>query len=211
MYAVLEGSINGVNIEKLPEGAARDGWPRVSACSASPVPRPILGATPLVLTVVVLLLLPAEGLVRGRASRAWIAIRDMMSPPRSSASARYGQTARLFELVLPRYCGCSAGLHLIYTSVVEASALRIERSFQISVRKQVLRAAALTTVKAPFSDRIFREMTGSGGRWRVSMGIFRKGAETLGWAGDVTTQRRNLAVDQLQKQRQGNCCYKLKL
>jgi branched-chain amino acid transport system permease protein len=38
------------------------------------VPRPILGATPLVLTVVVLLLLPAEGLVR---SRAWIAIRDM--------------------------------------------------------------------------------------------------------------------------------------
>jgi branched-chain amino acid transport system permease protein len=38
------------------------------------VPRPILGATPLVLTVVVLLLLPTEGLVR---SRAWIAIRDM--------------------------------------------------------------------------------------------------------------------------------------
>src|ERR1700719_1944246 len=72
MYAVLEGSINGVT-----RGAARDGWPRVSACSASPVPRSILGATPLVLTVVVLLLLPAEGLVRGRASRAWIAIRDM--------------------------------------------------------------------------------------------------------------------------------------
>jgi hypothetical protein len=70
--------------------------------------------------------------------------------------------------------------------VVEASALRIERSFQISVRKQVLRAAALTTVKAPFSDRIFRQMTGSGGRWRVSMGIFRKG---LGhWAGQGTSQ-----------------------
>ena len=44
------------------------------------MPRPILGATPLVLTVVVLLLLPAEGLVRGRASRAWIAIRDMDVP-----------------------------------------------------------------------------------------------------------------------------------
>ena len=80
MYAVLEGSINGVNIEKLTRGAARDGWPRVSACSASPLPRPILGATPLVLTVVVLLLLPAEGLGRGRASRAWIAIRDMDVP-----------------------------------------------------------------------------------------------------------------------------------
>lgn len=130
--------------------------------------------------------------------------RDHRHPPATD------KTARLFELVLPRYCGC-AGLHLIYTSVVEASALRIERLFQISVRKQVLRAAALTTVKAPFSDRIFRQMTGSGGRWRVSMGIFRKGAATLGWAGDVTTQRRNLAVDQLQKQRQGNYRYKLKL
>ena len=43
------------------------------------------------------------------------------------------------------------------------------------------------------------------------MGLFRKGAGTLGWAGDVTTQRRNLAVDQLQKQRQGNYRYKLKI
>ena len=43
------------------------------------------------------------------------------------------------------------------------------------------------------------------------MGIFRKGAKTLGWGGDVTTQRRNLAVDHLQKQRQGNYRYKLKL
>jgi hypothetical protein len=81
------------------------------------------------------------------------------------------------------------------------------------MRKQVLRAAALTTVKLPFSDRIFRQMTGSGERWRVSMGIFRKDAAagTLGWAGDVTTQRRNLAVDQLQKQPHGNYQYKLRL
>jgi hypothetical protein len=77
--------------------------------------------------------------------------------------------------------------------------------------KAGIESGGLTTVKAPFSDRIFRQMTGSGGRWRVSMGIFRKGAGTLGWAGNVTTQRRNLAVDQLQKQRQGYYRYKLKL
>src|SRR3984893_16157183 len=148
MYAVLEGSINGVNIEKLLEGrhamAGRGCRPRPRQSRWDRDPR--------------------HGCPR----------RDHRHPPATD------KTARLLELVLPRYCGCSAGLHLIYTSVVEASALRIERSFQISVRKQVLRAAALTTVKAPFSDRIFRQMTGSGGRWRVAIGIFRKGAGTLG-------------------------------
>jgi hypothetical protein len=211
MYAVLEGSINGVNIEKLPEGrhamAGRGFRPALRhRCQGRSSGQHLLSS-------------PSScSSCSRRGSRARPRPSRLDRDPRHGCPRRdhrhppaTDKTARLLELVLPRYCGCSAGLHLIYTSVVEASALRIERSFQISVRKQVLRAAALTTVKAPFSDRIFRQMTGSGGRWRVSMGIFRKGAGTLGWAGDVTTQRRNLAVDQLQKQRQGNYRYKLKL
>jgi hypothetical protein len=66
------------------------------------------------------LLLLAESLVRGRAGRAWVAIRQNCS--------------RAFE---------------------------IDRSFQISMRKEVLRAAALTTLKLPLSHCIFRPVANS--------------------------------------------------
>jgi hypothetical protein len=160
----------------------------------------------------VLLLLPAEGLLRGCAGRAWIAIRDM-----DLAAEIIGirpLRAKLLAFVLGLvHCGIWGAMWaFIYTSAVEADAFEIDRSFQISVRKQVLRAGALTTVKLPFSDRIFAD----GRFWRAMEGVDgyfpqRRCAGTLGWPGDVTTQRRNLAVDQLQKQRQGNYRYKLKL
>ena len=48
-----------------------------------------------VLTVVLVLALAAKGLVGGRVGRAWMAIRIWTSPPRSSVSARCGQSCSL--------------------------------------------------------------------------------------------------------------------
>jgi hypothetical protein len=82
-----------------------------------------------VLTVVVLLLLVAEGLMRGRVGRAWMAIRGM------DVAAKTIAIRRLRTKLLAR--------------------LR-NRPLQISMRKDVLRAAALTTLKLPLSHCIFR-------------------------------------------------------
>jgi hypothetical protein len=62
------------------------------------------------LTVVVLLLLVAEGLVCGRVGRDWVAIRGMEVAAETIGIARYGQN-----------CSC---------------AFEIDRSFQISMRKE---------------------------------------------------------------------------
>jgi ABC-type branched-subunit amino acid transport system permease subunit len=76
------------------------------------VPRPILRQnTLLFLTVVVLLSLPAEGLMHGRVGRAWMAIRGMdvaaetigirslrtklLAPPISTACSRYQMQKRI--------------------------------------------------------------------------------------------------------------------
>jgi hypothetical protein len=78
--------------------------------------------------------------VLGSRSATWI------SPPRSSASVRYGQNCSLSSWAWSTaVLGCKWAF--IYTSAVAANAFEIDRSFQISMRKQVLRAAALATVK----------------------------------------------------------------
>jgi hypothetical protein len=118
-----------------PTGGA-PGRPPVSAWStfagAAAYPR---AEYSLVFTVVVLLLLAAKGFVRGRAGHTRMAIRgiDVANPDHRHSPAT-DQTAR--------------------------APFEIDRSFQISMRKEGLRAAASTTFKLPFSHCIFD-------RWRV--------------------------------------------
>lgn len=82
-------------------------------------------------------MLPAEGLVRGRAGRAWIAIRDM-DVAAEIIGIRPLRT-KLLAFLSSFYRGIAGAVWAfiyIYPSVVEASALGIERSFQISIRKE---------------------------------------------------------------------------
>src|SRR6201981_1418516 len=84
-----------------------------------------------VLTVVVLLVLAAKGLVRGRIGRSWMAIRDM-DIAAEIIGIRPLRTKLLAFALSSFYCGIAGAMWaFIYTSAVEASAFEIDRSFQI--------------------------------------------------------------------------------
>ena len=106
--------------------------------------------------------------MRGRAGRAWIAIRDMDVAAEMIGIRPLRAKLPAFVLGLVHRGIWGAMWAFISTSAVEANAFVIDRLFQISMRKQVLRAAALTTVKLPFSDRIFRQMARF---WRAMEGV----------------------------------------
>jgi hypothetical protein len=109
----------------------------------------------------------------------------------------------------PRHRRCHPDhRHSPATGQTARAPVEIDRSFQISMRKEVLRAAALTTFKLPFSHCIFDRWRVRNrpavGKWRWAMGNDSRQKRFAGCTGPSGWRynfEENSAVDPLQKQR----------